>query len=98
MDKALTQQQAEDLLHDCLEEGELIAGRHFREELAKRALTLAQARPVLRYGRTYNPPEQGLENWGVEVSRGGTRAGRQVAGNCLLLQEGQACVLTVITV
>jgi hypothetical protein len=56
--KSLTADEARDLLHHCLEEGELIETKHFREMLAKRDLTMGDARTVLTWGRIYNPPKQ----------------------------------------
>lgn len=53
-----TIQEAIDLLHFCLEgSGEVIPGRHFREELANEKLTIEDAWMVLNQGKIYNPPE-----------------------------------------
>lgn len=54
--------RAEGFLHRCLgEQGRLIPGRHFREELANEALTLLDAVQVLKTGCIFNPPEQDIK-------------------------------------
>jgi len=57
-----TLQEAQDLLHFCLEgEGEVIPGRHFRDELAKERLTFEDAWMVLNTGQIYDPPEPDIK-------------------------------------
>lgn len=56
----LSRQKAVDLLRRCLEEGEVIPGAHFRQELANEGLTIADAWQVLRSGRIYDPTEQDI--------------------------------------
>ena len=41
----------------CLETGEVIMGRHFRDELAAENLTIDDARFVMRGGAIYQSPE-----------------------------------------
>jgi hypothetical protein len=50
-------QEAQDLLRHCLESGQVIPGRHFRDELVKEAVSMVDAWAVLKSGRIYNPPE-----------------------------------------
>lgn len=57
----MTLQEAEDLVRFCLGEGEVISGRHFREELAKEGIVFEDAWVVLRTGRIYDPPEQDIK-------------------------------------
>ncbi len=57
----LSVSQAACLLRRCLEEGEVIPGAHFRQELANEGLTMADAWQVLRSGRIYDPPEQDIK-------------------------------------
>jgi len=53
-----TIQEAQDLLHFCLEGGgEIIPGRHFRDELMQEELSFEDAWVVLRTGRIFEPPE-----------------------------------------
>ena len=59
--KALTPQQADKMLRHCLEKGEVIPGKHFRDELEHECLTFEQARSVLRGGRIYSEAEQDLK-------------------------------------
>ena len=54
----LSRQEVVELLRHCLEEGEVIPGAHFRQELAPEGLTIEDAWQVLRSGRIYDPPEQ----------------------------------------
>jgi hypothetical protein len=53
----LKRQEALDLLHRCLEEGEIAPTRHFREELANESITFEDAWIVLRSGSIYAEPE-----------------------------------------
>ena len=63
-------QEAVDLLHHCLEDGEVIFGRHFRDELSNERLSVEDAWVVLRSGTIYLPPEQDIKTgewkWKVE--------------------------------
>jgi hypothetical protein len=49
-----------DMLHDCLSNGAVRSGRHFRDELAKEGLSFPDAWHVLRTGCIYNPPEHDI--------------------------------------
>ncbi len=53
----LTRQEAEDLLHHCLVEGEVKYGRHFPLELMKEKVTIVNAWHVLSKGRIYQEGE-----------------------------------------
>lgn len=57
----LTTQEAQDLLRHCLEDGKVIPGKHFREELAQEGLTFEDVLFVLRRGHIYDPPEQDIK-------------------------------------
>src|ERR1700674_4350460 len=65
-----TLQEALDLLHHCLEKGEVVMGKHFREELAAEHLPIDDARIVMQSGTIYQPPEPdirtGEEKYRVE--------------------------------
>ena len=53
-----TLQEAQDLLHFCLGcEGEIIPGRHFRDELANEGLSFGDVWVVLNTGQIVDPPE-----------------------------------------
>jgi hypothetical protein len=52
-----TPQEAIDLLHHCLESGEVVIGKHFREELAAENLTIEDARVVMQSGAVRQPPD-----------------------------------------
>ena len=62
-------QEAEDLLRHCLESGEVIPGRHFRDELQKEAVSMLDAWAVLKTGKIYNPPEfhVGSQEWNYRM-------------------------------
>jgi len=53
--------EAEDLLHYCLEQGEVVPGRHFRDELLKEELFIEDAWVVLRTGCVSQPPEHDVK-------------------------------------
>ena len=67
------------LLHYCLEDGGVIQGKHFREELAKEGgpLCIEDAFAVLVDGIIYDPPEIDIKTgewkWKIE--------GKDLAGN-----------------
>ena len=56
-----TAREAVDLLHRCLEDGAVVYGTHFREELANERLSIGDAWAVLRRGRIYDPPERDIK-------------------------------------
>jgi hypothetical protein len=60
---------AQDMLRGCLEDGTVIPGRHFRDELKNENLTLPAAWHVLRSGVIYKPPELnvGTGDWKYSV-------------------------------
>jgi len=63
-------QEAVDRLHHCLEQGEVIEGRHFRDELRKEGLVFEDAYVVLWSGVIYEPPEPDIKTgewkWRIE--------------------------------
>src|SRR5262245_21583609 len=56
-----TLQEALDLLRHCLEHGEVVIGKHFREELIAENLTIDDARVVMQSGTIYQPPETDIK-------------------------------------
>ena len=55
---AMTPSKALELLRRCLEEGSVQQSWHFKQELAKETITIADAEFVLRSGAIYDRPEQ----------------------------------------
>jgi hypothetical protein len=49
-----------DMLHDCLEMGSVIPGKHFLDELVNEGLTVPDAWQVLRSGCIFKPPERDI--------------------------------------
>lgn len=57
-----TIQEAQDLLRFCLQGGgEIVPGRHFRDELAAEGLTFEDAWVVLKTGIVCDPPEPDIK-------------------------------------
>lgn len=56
-------------MRHCLEAGRVIPGRHFRDELAREAVSMVDAWGVLQSGQIYNPPEfhVGSQEWNYRV-------------------------------
>ena len=54
----LKSQEAVDLLHHCLEDGEIVPGKHFREELAKEHLSFEDAGLSSSQGESTIRPKQ----------------------------------------
>ena len=65
----LETQEAQDLLRHCLESGDVVPGRHFRDELQREAVSMVDAWAVLKTGRIYNPPEfhNGCGEWNYRI-------------------------------
>ena len=65
----LAREEAGTILRHCLEEGEVIPGSHFRQELAAEGLGIEDAYGVLRHGRIYDEPEFAIKhgNWRYKV-------------------------------
>ena len=55
--ECLSAEVARGVLTDCLEDGNIVQGRHFRDELAKEGLSFEDAWYVLRAGRIIDSPE-----------------------------------------
>lgn len=54
----ITNPQALQRLHECLETGEIILTGHFKAELSNERIAFEDAWAVLRYGRIFDPPEE----------------------------------------
>ena len=52
---------AEERMHHCLESGAVVAGRHFRQELANEGISLQDAWIVLHQGHIYDAPEMNVK-------------------------------------
>jgi hypothetical protein len=77
-----TLQEAQDLLHFCLEGGgEIIPGRHFRDELANEELSFEDAWIVLRRGQILEPPEADIKTGDLKFRVEGYEPG----GKCLVI-------------
>ncbi len=57
----MKRQEALDLLQHCLEEGEVVPTKHFRDELVNESITFEDAWIVLRAGSIYDAPEQDIK-------------------------------------
>ncbi len=57
----MSRADAERFLQRCLDEGEIIPSKHFRDELANERLEWADALGVLSRGRIYNEPEPDIK-------------------------------------
>jgi len=56
----LAKRDAGELLRHCREQGEVVLGRHFRDELAKEEITFQDAWVVLCKGLIYQEPERDI--------------------------------------
>jgi hypothetical protein len=52
---------AQGVLQDCLEDGNIVPTKHFRDELLNEGLTFADAMYVLRIGQIYDPGEPDIK-------------------------------------
>ncbi len=53
--------EARSQLQWCLEHGEVVPTRHFREELANEHISYHDAHEVLRFGTIFDPPEENMK-------------------------------------
>ena len=58
----LSRQEAQDLLHYCMEFGSVAKTKHYRDELAAEKLEDIDAAWVLRMGTVYNEPEHDIRS------------------------------------
>ena len=65
-----------DLLRRCIESGEVVPSKHFREELAADNLTMQEALTIVRSGAIYYPAEPDIRTGdGNIASKGASRTG-----------------------
>ena len=95
----LERQEAVDLLRQCLEEGELIPGRHFRDELGKERLCFEDAWHVLRTGQIYDEPEHDVKTgeWKYRVE-GYETGGKWLAIILCFKSKAVAFLITVFSI
>ena len=95
----LKSQEAVDLLHHCLEDGEIVPGKHFREELAKEHLSFEDAWAVLKSGRIYDPPEADIKTgeWKYRVE-GHEPGGEWLAVVLSFKEIDRAYLITVFSI
>jgi Domain of unknown function (DUF4258) len=76
----LSKQDAVKALRHCLEDGDVVPTKHFRDELEAEELTMADALYVLRKGNVYNEPELDvrLQEWNYRIE-GTDGEGRRLA-------------------
>jgi hypothetical protein len=94
-----TIQEAIDLLHYCLGDGEVKHGTHFREELAKEKLSYEDAWGVLLRGRIFDPPEQDIKTgeWKYRIE-GREAGGKWVAIIFSFKTIDRAFLITVFSI
>jgi len=56
-----TRQAAVDLLRYCIEDGEVVPSKHFRQKLSVEGLTFEDAWLVLKHGNIYDAPEPDMK-------------------------------------
>ena len=54
----MTTAKAVEQLHECLETGEIVLTKHFKDELSNGCIPFEDAWIVLKYGRIFTPPEE----------------------------------------
>lgn len=89
-------QEALDLLHHCLEEGEVVPTKHLRDELANESITFEDAWIVLRSGAIYDEPEQDIRtgDWKDRVE--GYEPGRKWMAIALTFRSTETAFLVTI--
>ena len=92
-------QEAQDLLRHCLESGEVVPCKHFRDELGKEGVSMVDAWAVLRTGKIYNPPEHhvGSQEWNYRME-GHEPGGKWLAIVFSFKEINRAFLITVFSV
>ena len=95
----LSRPEAIRLLRECVQKGNIIPGRHFRDELEKERLNLQDAVRVLKTGNIFSEPEPDTKtgDWKYRVE------GTEVDGKWLAIvfcfkTEDTAFLITVFSV
>ena len=91
--------EATKLLRHCLNDGQVIPSRHFREELKNEDLELLDAYQVLKQGRIYDAPEPDIKTgeWKYRIE-GNETGGKWLAIVFTLKTEDSALLITVFSV
>ena len=94
----MTGTQAADLLRHCMEQGEVIPGAHFRDELAKERTGYEDAWHVLRTGVIYSAPEPDIRTgeWKYRIE-GREPGGRWLAVVFCFKSLDRAFLITVFS-
>ena len=87
------------LVRECLESGEVIPSRHFRDELAAEGLTLSDAMFVIAHGGIYNEPEFDIryQEWTYRVE-GTEPEGKYVAIVFSFKSTETALLITIFSI
>lgn len=95
----LSRLEAQDLLRHCVEQGEVIPGFHFRQELANEKLSFEDAWVVLKCGRIHDEPEHDVKSreWKYRVE-GHEPGGRWLAIVFSFKEINRAFLITVFSV
>jgi hypothetical protein len=95
----LSRSDAQKLLRRCMQSGEVVISKHFREELANEALEIADAFTVLRKGCILNEPEPDIKSgeWKYRIE-GNEPGGKWLAIVFCFKPQDTAFLITVFSV
>ena len=95
----LARREAEKLLRQCLEKGEVLQSRHFIEGLAHEAMTLQDAIAVLRTGGIIDEPEPDIRTgeWKYRIE-GPEPGGKYTAIVFSFKVESRAFLITIFSI
>jgi hypothetical protein len=95
-----TVQEAQDLLRFCLQGGgEIVPGRHFRDELTEEGLTFEDAWVVLRTGQVFDPPEPDIRTGELKFRVEGHEPGGKWLVVCFSFKTiSRAFLITIFSV
>jgi hypothetical protein len=97
--RRLARREAEKLLRQCLEKGEVLQGRHFIEELAHEAMTFQDAIAVLKTGGIFDEPEPDIRTgeWKYRME-GHEPGGKYTAIVFSFKLEARAYLITIFSI
>ena len=95
----MTRPKAASHLRWCLEHGDVVLTRHFRDELANELVSIQDAHDILRLGIIYDEPEQDskTDEWKYRVE-GYEPAGKWMAIIFSFKTEKRANLITVFSI
>lgn len=95
----LSRDDAVRLVRRCLEDGEIILTKHFRDKLEFLGVSMVEARYILQHGVIWNEPEFDLRHrqWNYRIE-GTEPDGQHLAVVFAFVEESSSLLITIFSV